>query len=328
MTALRALAALPWLAAVGVGLAGAAASETPATATTPLMATTPTTPTPLAQPASDDARALVATVEQPRPFGHVLGDVLRQRVLLAHEGRALVPAALPTADRVGLYFERRPVRLERDDQGRSWLVLEYQLVNAPTSLQALTLPPVAIETGAGRLQVPAWPVSVGPLTPDTTFDQGGLQPLRPDRPVEPRATEALERGLVRALGVLAAVLLAWAAWWAGRNWRESCRLPFARAWRRLQRLEADGGHRTDGEDAWLVLHEALNAAAGRVVHGRSLPALLAESPQWQPLAPQLAAFFRHSEQRFFATAAGLAPDTRAVHALARALRDAERRHHA
>jgi hypothetical protein len=39
-----------------------------------------------------------ATVEQPRPFGYVVGDLLAQRVLLELNGRPFEPAALPPAN--------------------------------------------------------------------------------------------------------------------------------------------------------------------------------------------------------------------------------------
>jgi hypothetical protein len=47
------------------------------------------------------------TVEQPRSFGHVLGDVLTQRVLLLREGREVAAGAMPAADRVNVFLERR-----------------------------------------------------------------------------------------------------------------------------------------------------------------------------------------------------------------------------
>jgi len=263
----------------------------------------------------------VATVEQPRSFGHVLGDVLTQRVLLLREGREVLPSSMPAADRVNVFLERRASRIEQDELGVRWLVIEYQVVNGPRALTVANFPAVALVTDAGPLQVPSWPISIGPLTPTATFDQGALQALRPDRPVEPQATQGLERDFKRALAALAAVLLAWAAWWAWRNHRESHRLPFAQAWQEIRRVEPTSAQ------AWLALHRALNDTAGRVVHGRSLPRLLSEAPHLQPLASDLDAFFRHSEQRFFATAAGTAPGDLSLRQLALALRDAERQHH-
>ncbi|MGC4080040.1 MAG: calcium incorporation protein MxaA [Rubrivivax sp.] len=264
------------------------------------------------------AAAPVVAVEQPRSFGHLLGDVLTQRVRLP-DWRGVDTAALPL-DRVGLYLERRAVRVEDDAGGRRWLLIEYQVVNSPRALATTSLPALTLATAAGPLQVPAWPLSLGPLTPRATFDQGALQALQPDRPALPAPDDGPRRRLMGALAVLAALLLAWGGWWAARNGRESRRLPFARAWRELRRTDGNGA------EAWRLLHRALNTSAGRVVHGRSLPRLLAEAPHLQPLAPQLEAFFRHSEQRFFAAAAGGSAPAPSLLELARALRDLERRH--
>ncbi len=275
----------------------------------------------VAQPAAAAGAAVAATVEQPRSFGHVLGDVLVQRVLLARDGHSVEATALPVADRVNLYLDRRATRIERDELDRRWLVIEYQVVNAPRALTAVSVPALSVATAAGPLQVAAWPISVGPLTPAATFDQGALQPLRPDRPVMPQPTEGLERQLTGTLAVLAGLLLAWGAWWAWRNSRESHRLPFARAWQQLRRTDPASA------EAWRVLHHAINATAGRVVHGRTLPALLADAPHLQPLAPRLEAFYRHSEQRFFAAASGIAAADLSLRDLALALREAERSQH-
>lgn len=266
-----------------------------------------------AAPASASGPRLVTQVIQPRAFGHVLGDVLVQRVLLEHAGRRLMPTALPPADRVGRWFERRTPRTEVDALGRDWLVIEHQLINAPRLITATALPALSLKTGSGEVvAVPAWPLSIGPLTlAESPMLQG-------DRPVLPHDTRAVESRLWASLGALAAVLLAWAGWWAWRHWREAQHLPFAQAARQVRRLDAAD------PAAWQALHAAINRSAGRVVHAASLPEWLAQSPHLQPLRGQLEAFFAASNARFFG-AAETAP-TMALHPLARALRAAERRH--
>lgn len=263
--------------------------------------------------ASAPGPSLVTQTIQPRAFGHVLGDVLVQRVLLEHAGRRLVPTALPPADRVGRWFERRTPRIERDAQGRDWLVIQHQLINAPRLITATALPALSVKTGSGEVvAVPAWPLSIGPLT---LAESPGLQG---DRPVLPHDTRAVESRLWAALGALVAVLLAWAGWWAWRHWRDGQRLPFAQAARQVRRLGAAD------PAAWQALHAAINRSAGRVVHAASLPEWLAESPHLQPLRVELEAFFAASNARFFG-AAETAP-TMALRPLAQALRAAERRH--
>lgn len=266
------------------------------------------------------AEPVAAQTEQPRAFGRVLGDLLTQRVRLQHAGRELEPAALPPADRVGLWLERRVPRIEVDADGGRWLAIDYQLINAPRAPAAATLPALTLTTTAGvALAVPAWPLSIGPLTP---ADASGLPALQPDRPVAPRPTAALERQLRLALVALAAVLAAWLAWWGWRQWRETQHLPFARACARLRRLEADS------PAAWLALHEAINQSAGRVVHAASLPRLFDEAPQWRPLRAELERFFAASNARFFGDAAGTAAGASgvALREIGRALRAVEKRH--
>lgn len=268
-----------------------------------------------AEPPVSSAQA--AQTLQPRAYGHVLGDVLTQRVRLQHAGQELEPAALPPADRVGLWLERRPPRIERDAEGARWLAIDYQLVNAPRAPAAIALPALTLATTTAgvALAVPAWPLTIGPLTP---ADASGLPALQPDRPVALRPTAGLERQLHLALAALGGVLAAWLAWWGWRQWREAQTLPFARASARLRRLG-------DGEPAaWLALHEAINQSAGRVVHAASLPRLFEEAPQWRPLRTELERFFAASNARFFGDAA--AASDLSPRDLGRALCAIEKRH--
>jgi mxaA protein len=260
------------------------------------------------------AVARAATVEQPRAFGHVIGDVLTQRVLLQHDGHD-VAAKAPPPERVGLWLERRPARMERDSEGRRWLVLDYQVINAPRDLSTVSLPALAIATEAGApLSLPAWPVSIGPLAPGDAFEA-----MRPDRLVGPRPTAPIEQQLTLSIGALALVLLAWLGWWGTRQWRDARRLPYARAWRELRQLDAA----SDG--AWLAMHRAIDTSAGRVVQSATLPRLFAEAPHLAALRAQIEDFYRRSDQRFFGNDSGAPPHP--LLELCRALRDVEKRHH-
>ncbi|KXU83085.1 calcium incorporation protein MxaA [Paraburkholderia monticola] len=285
--------------------------------------------------ATASAAAVNALVQEPRAFGYVLGDVLTQRVLLEANGRDLGAVTPPSVGRTGMWLERRPVTLETDANGRKWMVIAYQVVNAPQTLTQITLPALTLTSAAGtQLQVAEWPASIGPLTPQTAFATGDLQPLRPDRQAPMLDTASLRRQIAWSLGLLLATLLAWATWWWSRNWRESARLPFARAWRQMQRLPQAPA--ASSSDAWVCLHRALNETAGQVVHAGSLSALLARAPYLQPQRAQLERFYQVSSERFFAPApqaaanggerAGEHPGEFPLHALCRALYRAERRH--
>ncbi|CAN7405799.1 calcium incorporation protein MxaA [Trinickia sp. LjRoot230] len=251
------------------------------------------------QPAA--AAQIVATVTQPRAFGHTIGDVLTQRVLLGASGHDALDAPMPSSGGIGIWFERRAPRVEPDDQGRRWLVLDYQLTNAPRTLTQTVLPSLALHTRAGDvLQVREWPISIGPLAPDMALGTGGLSALQPDRAAPNADYAAIKRRLSFSVGCLAATLAVWFGWWFWRNRREAARLPFASAWQQMRRLAAENDSAGDGAALWRIVHRALNETAGHVVHSHTLPRLFSHAPWLQPLRPQLEQFYQLSESRFFA----------------------------
>src|SRR6218665_1291693 len=119
---------------------------------------------------------------------------------------------------------------------------------APQPLGAIPLPALSLPMSAGpALETDAQLISVGPLTPQTVLGKGGLLDIRPDRPASGAPSAPIARRLQRWLLALAGTLAAWMGWWAWRHRRESRRLPFARAWRRLRQLDPDQS------EAWLCL---------------------------------------------------------------------------
>lgn len=270
-------------------------------------------------PAAGDA----AVVEQPRSHGHLVGDMLTQRVLLERAAQAFEPAELPGAQRIGVWLERRAGRIETTADGRRWGVFDYQLINAPREMRSLQMPAFELAGAAGQpaLVVPAWTIVVSPLALNEP-DKAGLPLLQPDREAPQVAVAPLQRRL-GFWGVATLLLLAaWPGWWAWRNWRAASALPFAQAWRSLRR----------GDDlqapAWQVLHRAFDAAAGRAVHAGSLPALFRQQPQLETLRPDIEAFYRASAARFFAEGGSSAASATAVspRSLCAACRRIERQH--
>jgi len=234
-----------------------------------------------------------AVVTQPRTVGYVVGDLLQQRVLLQADGHAVEPTSLPGAGRIGAWFERRRPRLEFDSGLRRWLVVDYQIVNAPQGLQNVTLPAWRL-TSAGRtgpvLAIPALTLTIGPLTAATPASAAVLRPdHRPPRiPREPLVT-ALQASLAAA-GLTG---LAWLAWWRWRAHRSAQTLPFARALREMRGLASTEPR------AWQSLHRAFDQTAGRVIQLATLPALFEAAPLFAVLREGIEAFFRQSSTLFF-----------------------------
>ncbi len=276
--------------------------------------------------AAASGAAFQPTVQEPRAFGYLLGDVLTQRILLKDGGYDLGTVTPPSLGRTDAWLERRRIRSETDADGRQWMAIDYQVVNVPTTLMQIALPALSLTSSSGAtLQVGEWPLSIGPATPANPFNAGDLQAVRPDRQAPAVPTAPLRRQAGFALGLLMLSLLSWAGWWLWRNARESARLPFARAWRELRRMQrASEPHADASAQAWLCLHRALNETAGHVVHAGALSGLFVRAPYLQPLRAQLEQFYRQSSERFFTPASS--GDAYPLRTLCEALYRAEQRH--
>ncbi len=276
--------------------------------------------------------AVEAVVEQPRAFGHVVGDMLTQRVRLSGPGIRFEPAALPGPARLGVWLERRAARIESSGDGTRWLVVDYQIVNAPQALTSIRLPDWVLPgaAGAAPLHVAAELLTVAPLT---LRDGAGADTalLRPDRDA-PRADAGTpRRRLLLCLAALGATLAAWAGWVGWRRWRATATQPFAHALRELRRLPRDeGSGHPHGEPradaarslAYQALHRAFDRTAGQITRASTLHALFERAPHFEPLRPRIEQFYAQSAALFFG--AGAPPQAVSPAQLCRDLRRLER----
>jgi mxaA protein len=263
----------------------------------------------------------VATVEQPRPFGHFLGDRLQQRVLLEQQGHTLDPTALPQPERLGVWIERLSARVEDDSTGRRWLTVDYLITNTAPTLTTIRIPAWEVKgttrnDGSAVVQtIPPWAIHVAALTP---VEVPTVDALSPDRPAPLIATEPIAKRLQVSIGALLLTLLSWLGWVLWRNWQASAQQPFASALRQLRGLnDADA-------TAWHILHRAFERSAGRVVQRSSLDKLFEALPQMESLRPEIEQFFTRSEAFFFST--GVTPEATDLHGLCKNLRRLEKRH--
>ncbi|MFC4314308.1 hypothetical protein ACFPN2_34910 [Steroidobacter flavus] len=260
-------------------------------------------------PVRAGARSSPAVVDQPRPFGYVVGDLVTQRVLLNFE-----PAALPPGQRVSIWFERRPPRIEKTSDGHRWLVIDYQLINAPPELATVQLPAWEIKdkTHGAQLKIPATPISIAPLISNASGAE-----LRPDRNVSTIDTAPSRASVVLWSIALGITLVVWLAWFQWRNWRDSHNRPFARALHDLRHLDETA------PEAWQAVHRAFDQTAGRVLQIETLPTLFEHAPHLQPQRAEIERFFAQSNERFFG--AGPPSNLVSVRALCQELRRIERR---
>lgn len=291
------------------------------------------------------ATAYAASIDPPRGFGYTIGDVITERVMLAAAGRDAGNVEPPSSGRIDLWLERRPARVETDREGRRWLVLDYQIVNAPRSLTQIALPALSLRTRGGDvLRLDAWPITVGPIVSDTAVAPIGIAAggagaaqivaagqgreravlsgaswaMQPDRTASPIALAPIRRRIGYALACLLSTFAGWLSWWVWRNQRDAAHMPFARGWRQIRSLRAPGARADVDADAdaaadaaWRIIHRALNETAGQVINLHSLSQLFARAPWLLPMQPQLEAFYERSDARFFAVSNEAAGGTRA-----------------
>lgn len=264
------------------------------------------------------SQVTTAVVQQPRPFGYVMGDLVTQRVLLSSGDMKFEPVTLPPSQRVNIWFERRSANVERDSEGKRWMIVTYQLINAPSALATVNLPAWELEdqTGGAKLRIPAAPISVAPLISHSASPTA--DDLRPDRQVSMIDTTTTRTRLLSWSAALGLTLIVWLAWWQWRNWRDSLDRPFARALHELRRMD-DGAPET-----WQALHRAFDQTAGRVLQLETLPTLFERAPHLQPRRSDIERFFADSNERFFG--AGTPSNALSLRALCQELRRIERRH--
>ncbi|HEY4368262.1 MAG TPA: hypothetical protein VGN07_13595 [Steroidobacteraceae bacterium] len=297
-----------WLRVTTIAVVGIGALTSTPLATSAEPRAAPSKATPLTR----------ATVDQPRPFGYVVGDLVTQRVSLRTSDSDFQPE-LPEAQRLNIWFERRTPRIELGPDGYRWLVVDYQIINAPQVLIRVTLPQWALqsERGNAKLTIPAWTISIAPLTPRSAFAAQGFGELRPDRAAPVVTTSSSQRqALIWSIGFLVVVLL-WLVWQKWRNWREAMNQPFARA---LSEID----HRGEASpQSWQALHRAFDRTAGRVMQIETLPALFQRAPHLQPLRTEIENFFVQSSARFFG--AGVTHESLSVRVLCGKLLRLEKR---
>ena len=270
------------------------------------------------------------SADEPRAFGHRVGDVVVRRVEIAvPKGLRLDEESLPQARR-GAALELREVRWQRHagwDADRYELSLAYQVFRAPRAVRVLEMPPVRLRfLGAPRPQealLEAWPVAVAPLAPLEASPRRGLGELRPD--IAPPAIDtAPERARLIGYAAAALPLLAYLGWvYLGAPWLARRQRPFGQAWQAVRSLGADASIEQT-RAALRRVHEALNRTAGQAVFEDGLERFLAAAPRFAPLREEFAAFFRRSREAFFATDAAALGDPRWLAGFCRRCRDIER----
>lgn len=248
----------------------------------------------------------MATLRPPaRAFGYFIGDRLDSEAQLLVDRRyRLDRASLPAPGALAYWLDLRGLEVDERAEGgavRYTIRLHYQTFYDPLEPLWLEVPGFAVDftDGAARAQakLPGWRFLSSPLRTVSPGQGEQSSAILPDRWPAPHdlRPDGRQVGAALAMAGVAALLLAWSRGWLrlpGARAR-----PFARAARRLRRLPGEAA----AEEAFLALHRAFDAAAGRPLLADDLPAFLDRHRGLRALSADIERFFAASRLLFFGT---------------------------
>ncbi|MGH8491415.1 MAG: hypothetical protein ACREXS_21790, partial [Gammaproteobacteria bacterium] len=256
----------------------------------------------------------------PRPFGYLIGDVIRHEVQLdLKQPYTLQKGSIPTAGNLNYWLELRNVAVEELEQQaakRYRILLTYQTFYAPVGVKALSIPAFRLVlSGPDHLDVPipAWEFTMSPLRELAVRTKGGRGYVRPD--ARPRPIDARGHGIRLSLFAAATVATLLYTLWRYGQWPGRRRRPFARARRELRRLRRGAMDLTVYKQALQAIHRAFNETAGAPIFPGSLQQFMQQRPAFLPLMGEIEAFFERSRYLFFAEGADVEMERYPLHAL-------------
>lgn len=261
--------------------------------------------------ALSSAQAAKVYIEEPRPFGHFIGDVVTRHVtveLEPGEDRVL-PASLPRKGPVAYWLELRDITVDNKtaEGGRLSMRLEYQGFYSALQPKVLEIPgfKLRVRSVGGEqsdLMVPAVKVMFSPLReivpeekPDDPADA-----LRPDAsatPLRERPHRLATLIAAVALGVLSLLLAhRYSVFpFGARRGR-----PFTRAAREFGRaMVVDDVDDDRYRELLLVMHRAIDEAAGRRVLPTDLNEIASSNAAIDEHRDRVEGFFNASKDAFF-----------------------------
>lgn len=263
--------------------------------------------------AADDAKVTVE-LQEARPFGYVIGDLIRrQATVTAPGGFRLEREHLPAPAPLNPWLDLRAVEVEeKREQNRTRydIAVTFQVFKGVKDSEKLTLPPIPLRfhDGAGVLEaeIPAWTFGYGPLIPRLAPDEE--VEIRPSREAEPLliAPRLWRLGMVAGAAALVLAYLAWVYDLIPLIHRRPG--PFTRACREIGSLRKRGGNADNERRALQLFHTALNQTAGETLFAPRLDAFFQSHPRYAGLTAPTARFFARSRQLFFGDPADAGSD--------------------
>lgn len=239
-------------------------------------------------------------LQTPRPFGYLIGDEIRHRVVLqTRKDLVLNPNSVPGKGALNRWLNLNDVNIQTDqDSGETVIDLTYQVFYAPNEVKMLSIPGFSLQfSQAGKAveqTVPAWPFTLSPIKElAIRKDEAGHQYMRPDALPPFLSSQTQRLGFYAALG-MALLSGAYLAYLYGLlpSWPK--RRIFKRALSQIGRLSQN-----QAEQGLAAMHHAFNRVNGQPLFKHKLAAFYQTHSEYRGAAEQIGWFFDLSNRALF-----------------------------
>jgi len=243
--------------------------------------------------------------EDPRLYGYQLGDVITESVYIGMAaGYHFDPQSLPkNGKRAGWFMVRSSHYTEQSLANGSAigkLTIDMQLINSPSAVRSLTIPPISLKfKGPQNLveTLPSLTIDAAPLdTGDVRTGLPDAQPLRPAKLIATDETQSLLENLLFLCGILGVWLIIALIVQRFSNRKSQ---PFAIASRAIGRLSRPPLTIESAQVLAQSVHRAFDQTAGYRLFREGIPAFCEQLHTPAALRDMTDTFYETSQRLFF-----------------------------
>jgi mxaA protein len=240
-------------------------------------------------------------VQNPRPFGYVIGDEISQRIIVeVRHGMDLQYSSLPSKGSVNRWLNLNKVKIKKS-KGKDGQVYQidmtYQLFYAPLEVKMLEIPNFTLQFkqfGNNIEQaIPLWHFTAAPLRELAIRQKDGKEYMRPNMNAPLLNNDAAITRLLFFLSIAIATAL-YLAWLYGLLTFLPKYHIFKKPARKMAKLSGENADRL-----FSIMHNALNKLNGKPLFNHHITDFYQRFPRYQQLNTELDWFFKQSNQYFF-----------------------------
>ncbi len=240
-------------------------------------------------------------VQTPRPFGYVIGDEIKQRIIVeTRKGLALQYSSIPGKGEINRWLNLNKIKIDKSNtrEGiRYQIELTYQLFYAPLEVKMLELPSFTLQFrqfgNTIEKIVPRWSFTSAPLRELAIRKEDGKEYMRANT-AAPLLDNTISLNCLMLSLFTACLIAAYLAWLYGILTFLPKYQIFKRPARQLEKTPDN-----DLASMLNIMHKALNNLNGKPLFKHQLSDFYQRFPSYQQLHSELIWFFNYSNQYYF-----------------------------